>query len=278
MSTVIADRFSSSSRLSRRAVRPSFGRMAAFAMGWGAAVILMFFSTPGQGYAGELGAFFAPTAVAAYETGPRQGPKIVLRPHVAYVVVGLAWDTSERLWLQLRDPESLRIVRGEGWTPLNSQELNGRSTMPVAIYAQPMEPGQALPKRVFVPAADVQASGEGEPGKAFPYVRWRHARYSARRAMEPWVTATQGVYRAGRSPAFVMGVYQDLQQHRVPLEGQKRLMAGIVRVGDTAQEARWAWGDPLRTWQEGADAKKVTVWSYLEGQLRFDGDTVKDVR
>jgi len=96
--------------------------------------------------------------------------------------------------------------------------------------------------------------------------------------MEPWVTVTRGVYRAGRSPAFVMGVYQDLQQHRVPPEEQKRLMAGIVRIGDTAQEARWAWGDPLRTWQEGADAKKVTVWSYLEGQLRFDGDTVKDVR
>jgi hypothetical protein len=87
-----------------------------------------------------------------------------------------------------------------------------------------------------------------------------------------------GIYRPARSPAFLMGVYQELQQRKVAPEGQRRLLAGVVRPGDSAQEVRWAWGDPLRTWQEGQEGKRRTVWGYAEGQLRFDGDTVKDVR
>lgn len=240
----------------------------------GAAVLL----ASGLAQGGELGAFFALSAIPVYEQGPGQGAKWNLRPRTAYAVVGLAWDKSERLWLRVRVSEAQRTVRGEGWTVLTAQELSARSGGSVDVYVRPVEPGQAAGAVIQVPAADVQAYGESQPSKAFPHVAWRAVRYTTRRAAEPWVAATRGIYRPGRSPAFLAGVAEEMRQHNVPEEGRRRLLEGIVRVGDSAQEVRWAWGDPLRTWQEGPEDKRVAVWGHAEGQLRFDGDTVKDVR
>jgi hypothetical protein len=232
--------------------------------------------------AAELGAFFVTSAVSAYEQGPHQGAKVSLRPHIAYAVVGVAWDASDRLWLRLRAPELPRMLRGEGWTPLSAAELSARGSGLVDVYSKPVEPGQTATVTP-IPAADIQPGGlqagaAAEASKAFPQITWRPVHYSARRPAQPWVATTQGTYRPGRSPAFVMGVYQELQQNRVAPEQQARLLAGIVRPGDSTQSARWAWGDPQRTWQEGPQAQRSVVWGYPEGQLRFEGDTVKDIR
>jgi hypothetical protein len=248
-------------------------RLAAAA---GAAVGAALVWGAGLAPAGELGAFFAPGAVPVYEQGPGRGATLTLRPRTAYAVVGLAWDSSGRIWLRVRVPEVHRSVQGEGWTPLTAQEAGVRGV--VEVYTRPVEPGQPSGGVTPVPAADLQAHGESQPSKAFPQVAWRAVRYTTRGVAQPWVPAARGIYRPGRSPAFLMGVYEELRQRNVPAEAQRRLLAGIVRAGDSAQEARWAWGEPLRTWPEGSAGKRLLVWSFAEGQLRFDGDTVKDVR
>lgn len=253
--------------------KPARSRLAAMAVA--AAALLL---GAGLARAGELGAFFAPGAVIDYESGPGRGAKGALRPRTAYAVVGVAWDGSERLWLRVRVPEAQRTVRGEGWTALTAQELSARKGGTVTVHVRPVEPGQPSAGFVRVPAADVQVSGESQPSKGFAQVAWRPVRYTSRQAAEAWVPAARGIYRPGRSPAFLTGVAEELRQHNVPAEEQRRLLAGIVRAGDAAQEARWAWGEPLRTWQEGTAGKRIVVWSHAEGQLRFDGDTVKDVR
>jgi hypothetical protein len=251
------------------------GRLAAAAGGVAVAALLL---GAGLARAGELGAFFAPGAVADYELGPGRGTKGTLRPRTAYAVVGVAWDGSERLWLKVRVPEAQRTVRGAGWTALTAQELGARKGDTLKVHLRPVEPGQPPAGFVRIPAADVQVSGESQPSRAYPQVAWRPVRYASRLAAEAWVPAARGIYRPGRSPAFLTGVAEELRQHNVPAEEQRRLLAGIVRAGDSAQQARWAWGEPLRTWQEGTAGKRVVVWSHAEGQLRFDGDTVKDVR
>ncbi len=241
--------------------------------------------------AGELGAFFVPATVSAFEQGPRQGARIPLKPGTAYAVIGLGWEGGERLWLRLNVPERQQAVRGEGWTPLTAEELTARGTGLVEVYTRPVEPGQAPtsgPVSVQVPANQVQSRGEGDARKAvkstaMPQLTWQPVRYSAQRSAQPWIAASQGVYRPARTPVFLMSAFQDMAEKKIPGESVRRLLAGVVRVGDSAQEARWAWGEPLRTWNEGADAKgadgqKRTVWEYAEGQLRFAGAAVAEVR
>ncbi len=267
--------------------------------------------------AGELGAFFVPGPLAAFEQGPRQGSRLALRPRTAYAVIGLAWEGGERLWLKLNMPEHQVAVRGEGWTPLTAEELAARGAGLVEVYSHPVGRGQ-VPVRMQVPAAEVhlqphgrgpetQAAGPpgapggagisggapggagisgGAPGgamgnetkQAYAQIVWRPVRYALRRAAQPWVAAAQGVYRPGRSPAFLTAAYLEMTTKRIPAESLGRLLAGVVHPGDSAQEVRWAWGEPLRTWSEGTEGQRTAVWEYAEGQLRFEGATVREVR
>jgi hypothetical protein len=228
--------------------------------------------------AGELGAFFALAPLSAYERGPRQGGRLPLAPHVAYAVVGLGWEGGERLWLKLRVPDRLQLVRGEGWTPLTAQELAARSMGQVEVYSRPVAPGEAPAVAVKMAGSEVQVSvGAREPGRAAGSLAWQRVRYATRRPAQVWVPASLGVYRPGRSPAFVAGAYQEMGARHVPAESLARLLAGIVRTGDSAQNVRWAWGEPQRTRNEGAEGRRVSVWEYAEGQIRFDGDAVLSV-
>lgn len=229
--------------------------------------------------AGELGAFLVTGPLSAYERGPRQGPRLPLAPHTAYAVVGLAWDGAERLWLKLSAPERLQLVRGEGWTPLTTQELAARSMGLVEVYDSPVEPGETPATALQIPGSEVQMLGTTQvPSKAFAPVMWRRVRFATRRPAQVWVLATQGVYRPGRSPAFLAGVYEEMTARHVPAESLARLLAGIVRAGDSAQDVRWAWGEPQRTRNEGAEGHRATVWEYPEGQIRFNGAGVREVQ
>ena len=270
-------------------------RLRGIAAGWLCAGLLW----PGPcALAGELGAFFAPGPLAAYEQGPRQGGRLALRPRTAYAVIGLAWEEGgDRLWLKLSVPEQQRTLRSEGWTPLTAEELAARGTAPIEVYKRPAEAGGAA-ESVQVPGADVQllppagaagpsgpaaGSAAGSPAgntasQAFPPLVWRPVRYTLRRAAQPWVAEAQGIYRPGRSPAFLMAAYLDMTGMRIPAENLRRLLTGVVRPGDSAQDVRWAWGEPLRTWSEGAEGRRTAVWEFVEGQLRFEGATVREVR
>ncbi len=229
--------------------------------------------------AGELGAFFVARPLAAYDRGPRQGGHLALAPHKAYTVVGLAWEGGERLWLRLSVPERPRLVRGEGWTPLTAQELAARSMGLVEVYSRPVEPGEAPATAVQMAGSEVQVQeGASEPSRAFAPVVWRRVRYATHRPALVWVPAAQGIYRPGRSPVFLAEAYREMTARNVPPESLVRLLAGIVRQGDSVQDARWAWGEPQRTWNEDADGHRVAVWEYAEGQIRFEGASVREVR
>jgi hypothetical protein len=233
----------------------------------------------GIAVAGELGAFFTPGAQSAYERGPRQGGRLALAAHTAYAVVGLAWEGGDRLWLRLSVPERVQLLRGEGWTPLTAQELAARSMGLVEVYSHPLEPGAVPATALQMAGSEVQVLG-GARASSRPLAPlvWRRVRYATRRPAQVWVPAAQGIYRPGRSPAFLAGAYQEMSARQVPAESLARLLAGIVRKGDSAQDVRWAWGEPQRTRSEGEEGHRVAVWEYAEGQIRFDGAGVREVK
>ena len=266
-----------SSLRQRRGVRPAAGiARALLALGFALAVRL-----PAQ--AGELGVFFVTAPASAFARGPRQGSQIALRQDSAYAVIGLAWDRDERLWLRLNVPERTHIAQGEGWTPLTAQELAARNSGPIEVYASPIESGRPAAAATLVPASDVKllprpSRSDSATGPGLPELQWHPLRYATRRPLLAWVAAAQGTYRPGRSPAFLSSVYRDMSDRKVPAATLQRLLAGIVRPGDTAQAVRWAWGEPLRTAAEGPEGQRIAVWEYAEGLLRFEGATVKEVR
>ncbi len=224
--------------------------------------------------AGELGAFLALTNTYAYRLGPHEGNRVLVKSRLAYPVIGQAFDDADRLWFRIVLPEALDKVEGMGWTPLAASELATRGDRPVEIYSRPLDEAERAFRVEEIPASDVEMLKETQPSTMFPQVQWRKVRYVSRRAAQPWVRASTGIYRPGKSTSFLTQNYADLVARNLPRELMTRLLSGVVRTGDTPQQVRWALGEPLRSSEERARGVQVTVWEYPELKVRFDDAVV----
>jgi hypothetical protein len=188
-----------------------------------------------------------------------------------------AVDDGDRLWYQVLGAERTEKVEGAGWTPLTAQELQARGAEGVPVYSRPLNSSFRAFQSLTVPAADLEPSRETQRNDDLPQIEWQKVRYSTRLPQKLWVRAAAGIYRVGKSPAFLTQAYADMATRSVAKELLARLLSGVVRPGDSPQEVRWALGEPLRTGEEAAGAVKLTLWDYPEAQVRFENAVVKQV-
>ncbi|HUJ76464.1 MAG TPA: hypothetical protein VL359_16500 [bacterium] len=236
---------------------------------------------PGPAQAGELGAFFALSNTYAFAAAPGQGQRLLIRSRLAYPVVDERFDDRDRLWYQLQLVDRKMRREGSGWIALNPDELASHSGDAVQVFAQPVEPARRGFGVLLVPARDIQLLQESQDSASLPRITWHKVRFVTMVPAEPWLRASTGIYRPGKSTAFLSQSFADLVTHGVAKEDMNRLLAGVVRVGDSTQQVRWALGEPLRTWEETqgqAKGAKDTVWEYPEAQISFENATVKQVR
>lgn len=222
-----------------------------------------------------MGAFITLVNTYAYPKGPRKGERILIRSRVAMPVLNQAFDDGDRLWYEVLLADRAERQEGTGWTPLTAQELLARGTETVPVYSRPLDANLRPFQAVAVPANDLELAHEIQRSADFPQVEWQKVRYATRLPLTAWVRAGTGIYRVGRTPAFLTQSYAEMATRQVPKETLTRLLAGVVRPGDGTQEVRWALGDPLRTAEEGPD--KRAVWEYVEARIHFEHAVVKQV-
>jgi hypothetical protein len=234
-------------------------------------------AAPTPARAGEMGAFITLINTYAYPQGPRKGNRLLIKSRVALPVLDQAFDEGDRLWYQVLLADRSERAEGVGWTPLSSEEILSRGSDTVQVYSRPLDAGFRAFQSLAVPATDLELAHETQRSEEFPQVEWQKVRYAARQAVTMWVRGTAGVYRVGRSPAFLSQSYAEMATRTVSKAALMRLLSGVVRIGDTPQEVRWALGDPLRTGEEASGTGKVTVWEFPEAVVRFESAVVKQV-
>lgn len=222
-----------------------------------------------------MGAFITLVNTYAYPKGPRKGERILIRSRVAMPVLNQVFDEGDRLWYEVLLADRAERQEGTGWTPLTAQELLARGTEAVPVYSRPLDANLRPFQAVAVPANDLELAHETLRSADFPQVTWQKVRYATRLPVTAWVRAGTGIYRVGRTPAFLTQSYAEMATRQVPKETLTRLLAGVVRPGDGVQEVRWALGDPLRTTEEGPE--KRVVWEYVEAKIHFEHAVVKHV-
>ncbi|HEX7926560.1 MAG TPA: hypothetical protein VF678_03150 [bacterium] len=233
-------------------------------------------AVPATAGAGEMGAFITLVNTYAYPKGPRKGDRILIRSRIAGPVVNQAFDDGDLLWYEVLMADRTDRIDGIGWTPLTAQELLGRGSEGIPVYSRPLDANFRSFQTVVVPANDVDLAHETQRSEDFPQVEWQKVRYSSRLPQTVWVRASAGIYRVGRSQAFLTQSYAEMATRSVQKETASRLLSGIVKPGDSAQEVRWALGDPLKTGDE-TTGNKQTVWEYTEAKIRFENAVVKSV-
>jgi hypothetical protein len=224
-----------------------------------------------------MGAFITLINTYAYPQGPRKGNRLLIKSRVAVPVLNQAFDEGDHLWYEVLLAERAERTEGVGWTPLSAPEIVGRGTESVRVYSRPLDASLRAFQALAVPATDLELAHETQRSEEFPQVEWQKVRYAAQLPLTMWVRGAAGIYRAGRSQAFLSQSYAEMATRAVPKEALTRLLSGVVRTGDTPQEVRWALGDPLRTGEEASGAGKVTVWEFSEAVVRFENAVVKQV-
>jgi hypothetical protein len=224
---------------------------------------------------GEMGAFVTLVNTYAYPKGPRTGERVLIRSRVAMPVLNQMLDEGERLWYEVLLADRAERQKGTGWTPLTAQELLARGAEAVLVYSRPLDANLRPFQTLAVPANDLELVQETRRSADFPQVEWQKVRYASRLPLTAWLRASTGIYRVGRTPAFLTQSYAEMATRQVPKQTLMRLLAGVVRPGDSVQEVRWALGDPPRSTEEGPG--KRTVWEYPEAKIHFEHAVVKQV-
>lgn len=225
-----------------------------------------------------IGSYFSLVNTYVYEKGPRQGRRVLVRPREAFVVLDSTADDNDIIWLQIVYPRHSAKVSGTGWTPSAPHELLSAQLEPVLVFSR--IPGGDSLRGVTVqrvPARNVELLNESQTGKAFARVDWQKVRYEMETPARMWVRSTTGVFRAGKPPAFLSRVYGELVTRNVEKDELVRLLSGVVHIGDTVRDVRWALGDPLRNQEETVGQARRTIWQYPELTVTFENDLVKQI-
>lgn len=224
-----------------------------------------------------IGAYFSTVNLYIYPDGPEEGRRTLVRPNNAFNVVDFTTDSEDRLWYRIIYPQGSETVEGEGWTVAEPHELISGRGASVQVFTR--IPGQANgPFETYnLPAIGLELLQETRPSERFPEVTWQKVRYSMERPLRAWAAAAAGIYRPGRRAGFMRASHQAMTEHEVPEEKRMRLLAGVVRIGDTPLEVEWSLGQPLRTQEEVIEETRRTTWHYAEMRIQFENAVVKQI-
>lgn len=237
---------------------------------------LLFFFAAGAN-AKEIGAFFTKVNAYAFLDGPRSGKRVLVRPRLTFAVVDLTNDREDRLWLQIVYAREELKVKGEGWTPLAPHELLRAGAAPVEIFAEVVENEDVPITKINVPAAHLELLNITKPSRDFPQLTWQKVRYETKVPSRPWIRATSGVFRPGKSSEFLSRAYVEMVSRNLVKAKLNRLISGVVRVGDTPWDVERALGKPLRVNEDSTAEIKRATWEYPSLVVRFKNEVVEQI-
>ena len=225
----------------------------------------------------ETSAFFALVNTYSYTAGPRAGERHLVRARQTLTVSGFVTDGDGVIWYKAIDPERTTRVRGTGWVALDPHELAQRGSQTVLVFPEPFERASAATAGLEVPASDLQLANVAQPSQSFPEITWQKVNYETSVPSTLYVRGTTGIYRPFMSEKFISDVHAEMVTQGVDTDRQRRLLSGIVRVGDSPQDVRWAMGEPLQHEESTAQELKIMVWHYPGLQVRFENNVVKKI-
>lgn len=238
---------------------------------------IAFFVTPHLALGAEIGAFFTQVNAYIYTAGPREGKRFLVRPRQAFSVLNLQTDADDRLWLNIVHPRRRAKASGAGWTPLTPAELLNSRGKEVEIFAEASDGGGTATVIAKVPASDVELLNVTKPSTRFPQVIWHKVRYATNAPLHAWVQGVTGIFRPGKSAEFMRRVYVEMVSRNLKKDKLKRLLSGVVRVGDSPWDVERALGAPLRTQKDQAAGGGKVTWQYHSLTVRFENEVVNQI-
>lgn len=241
------------------------------------AVIAMAMVLSKPAMAEGTGAYFSLVNTYLYTKGPLEGGRYLVRPRTAFTVVDQQQDAQDKIWRLIVFHPKDRKVSGEGWTPRAPHELLPTERKPVEIFSRILDGGNKPFDVVLAPVAGLKLLNETIPSKVFSQIVWQKVKYSFHEPIKGWIKDSAGIYRVGKTTAFLTLVYGEMVTGNLDKEKMKRLMSGVVHVGDTFQEVKWALDTPYRTQEEIVGETKRTTWEYPAMVVLFENDVVKQI-
>ena len=225
----------------------------------------------------ETSVYFALVNTYAYTAGPRQGERHLVRTRQTLTVTGFVTDSDGVVWYSAIDPERTVRLRGTGWVALDPHELSRGDGQPVLVFPDPIDrPAQAT-AGLEMPSADVTLANVTKPSQTFPEVTWQKVNYETNAPALLYVRGTTGIHRPFLTEKFISDVHAEMVTQGVDSERLRRLLSGVVRVGDGPQDVRWALGEPQQQEESTAEQLKIMVWHYPGLQVRFENNVVKKI-
>lgn len=255
--------------------RPLTGRLARRGAALTLALALLFGATPLA--AQDTGAFFTLVNTYAYPDGPRAGERVLLRARRAFTVVDLTTDAEDVIWYRVVHGERTVRIEGTGWVAQAPHELTQMADEPVLVFPGIPQHGQAPEPALEVPAADLKLANETEASATLPEIIWQKVTYRTTRPARLWVRDPTGIYRPFRSAGALSDVHAEMVARNVEAERVRRLLSGVVRVGDAEQDVRWARGEPTQREESTTEGLQIMVWHYPGMRIRFENEVVKQI-
>lgn len=224
-----------------------------------------------------IGTLFTKVNTYVFMDGPQKGKRYLVRAREAVEVVGMTTDSQGQLWYQFLYPDRRQKVTGEGWTPLSPVEARTAGGVGVPVYTSMFEKKSDATSVVNIPAGDIEFLNVSQEAKNYPGVIWQKVRYSTEKPSLPWIRSVTGIYRPGKNKEFVESVYAEMVSRSLEKETLFRLIGGVVRVGDAAQQVQWALGKPLRIQQETSEDATRVVWHYASFAVRLRNEVVEQI-
>ncbi|MDH4246647.1 MAG: hypothetical protein OEW39_02395 [Deltaproteobacteria bacterium] len=251
--------------------------MRRFSLPWLILLLVLAGPDDSQAQTRGLGAYFTLVNSYIYTTGPLEGPRLVARARRAFPVTQFMLDSKDRLWFRILFTDYNRKVRGEGWTTKLPHELLPTEREPVLVFAAPLGKDDSNMSTLRLPVNSMTLLNETTPSDTFTRVVWQKIKYEVDQPIEAWIRDTGGVFRAGKSPDFMVRSYGEMVTRDVDRDKLTRLLSGVVHLGDSPTDVEWALGTPLRKQEETVPDAVRSTWEYPEIVVRFENAIVKQL-
>lgn len=260
------------------APRPGGPRRAAVQLAAALALLaLLACVAPAASAVETIGSYFTIVNTYVYTKGPRDGRRYLVRPRQAFNVVDVMTDDEGTLWFRIVYPAVTAKLSGTGWTPSAPHELVSAQEEPVLVFSRIPAGNNGGFSVLKVPATSLELLNETQSETRFAQLTWQRVRYQTEQPMRVWARGPAGIHRPGKTAAFISRVYGELVTRNVDKDLQTRLLSGVIRIGDTVREVRWALGDPLRNQEETIGDARRNIWQYPELTVTFENEVVKQI-
>lgn len=222
-----------------------------------------------------LGAFFTQVNTYVYTKAPGAGPRYLVRPRQALTVLDLRSTEAGVLWYQIEYTAKDKKLEGEGWIMETPHEILAKPGMLVTVFLTIPDTRPSLVSTVSIPVHALKLLDIVEPSTHYAEISWQKVRYKTNTPLTPWIRAATGIYRPGIEEEFITRVYATMVARQVPVKKLKRLISGVIQVGDSQQDVTWSLGEPLNSREETTGDTRHVFWQYGSIVVQFENSIVK---